>query len=93
MRMLILAVMIVAGSASGQTMFKCSNGGKIEYSDKACPSGDVIKQITPDGSMSPQERAAAIMRFNAERAQNEARDRADLARRAHGSLLPVAKGS
>jgi len=69
----ILYVLVFAATAAGaQNMYKCSNAGKVEYSDKPCPSGEVVKQMAPDGGPTREERARAHMRSNAVQADLDA---------------------
>ena len=91
MRSLVLAAMLVASAANAQTMYKCSNVGRIEYSDKPCLTGDVVKRIAPEGGPTPEDRARAQMRQNAERARFEAQDRAAAASRASQAYAGAAR--
>jgi len=65
-------LLFAATTAGAQNMYKCSNAGKVEYSDKPCPSGEVVKQIAPDGGPTREERAKAHMRANAAQADLDA---------------------
>jgi Domain of unknown function (DUF4124) len=83
MRSILYAVLFAATNAAAQNMYKCSNAGKVEYSDKPCSSGDVVKQIAPDGGPTREDRARAHMRSNAERARVDAQDRVEASNRAN----------
>jgi hypothetical protein len=72
MRCLLYGVLFAASSAGAQNMYKCSNAGKIEYSDKPCSNGDLVKQIAPDGSQTREDRARAHMRSSADQATLDA---------------------
>ncbi len=72
MRAILYGVLFAATSASAQNMYKCSNAGKIEYSDKPCSNGDLVKQIAPDGSQTREDRARAHMRSSADQAAQDA---------------------
>jgi len=57
-------------------MYKCQSNGKIEYSDKPCVTGSQVKRIAPNGGPTPEDRAQAVMRQEAERARFDAQDEA-----------------
>ena len=80
MRSLLYGVLFAATSAGAQNMYKCSNAGKIEYSDKPCWNGDVVKEMASDGSQTREDRARANMRSRADQA---AQDAAAAAKRAN----------
>jgi len=53
MKRLLLACLVFASSASGQTMYKCQVNGKIEYTDKPCGGATELKKIRPDAGATP----------------------------------------
>lgn len=83
MRSVLYVVLFAATTAGAQNMYKCSNAGKVEYSDRPCSRGEVVKQIAPDGGPTPEDRARAHMRYNAERERFDAQDRAEALNRAN----------
>ena len=83
MRSILYVMLFAAATASAQNMYKCSNAGKVEYSDKPCSQGDLVKQIAPDGGPTREDRARAHMRSNAERARVDAQDRTEASNRAN----------
>jgi hypothetical protein len=46
-------VLLVVQPASAQTMYKCQNAGKVEYSNRPCSSGEEVKRIAPDAVATP----------------------------------------
>ena len=72
LRNLLYAALLAATSAGAQNMYKCSNAGKVEYSDKPCLNGDLVKQIAPDGSQTREDRARVHMRSSADQAALDA---------------------
>jgi hypothetical protein len=94
---LFLGCLLVAGASFAQTMYRCENNGKVEYSDKPCLEGVEVKRLAPDGGPTPEDRARAQMRAKAEQQRREAQERADAKQRRqqlgiagapHGSALP-----
>jgi len=81
-RVLVAALAFTVGSVCAQTMYKCQINGKVEYSDKQCFNGNEVKRIAPDGGPTPEDRARALMRLNAERARFDEMDRQEAAERA-----------
>jgi hypothetical protein len=83
MRSILYVALFAATTAGAQNMYKCSSAGKVEYSDRPCSRGEAVKQIAPDGGPTPEDRARAHMRYNAERARFDAQDRAEALNRAN----------
>lgn len=81
-RFLIACLALTTASVSAQTMYKCQVNGKIEYSDKPCFNSNEVKRIAPDGGPTPEDRARALMRLNAERARFDAIEKQAWAERA-----------
>jgi hypothetical protein len=73
MKKIVLTCLLLAGSVSAQTMYKCQVNGKTEYSDKPC-AGAEVKKIRPDAGPSPEDQARAQMRLDNDRVRylNEA---------------------
>jgi len=96
MRSLLYGVLFAATSAGAQNMYKCSNAGKIEYSDKPCWNGDVVKEMASDGSQTREDRARANMRSSADQAALDAEAAAKRANekspRAFGTVGPASRG-
>jgi len=77
----VLAMVLLgtACTASAQTMYRCQDGDRTVYSDKPCWSGVEVKRMLPSGGQTPEDRARAQMRLQAERdkeisAQRAAKD-------------------
>jgi hypothetical protein len=94
---LFLGCLLAAGASLAQTMYRCENNGKVEYSDKPCLEGVEVKRLAPDGGPTAEDRARAQMRAKAEQQRREAQERADAQQRRqrlevagapHGSPLP-----
>lgn len=66
MKKIVLACLLVAGSVSAQTMYKCQVNGKTEYSDKPCVGAEV-KKIRPDATPSAEDQARAQIRLQNDR--------------------------
>jgi hypothetical protein len=68
------AALLVATPAAAQTMYRCQDQGKTTYSDKPCFYGDEIKQLQPNGNLTPEYVARLRMknRIEEQRAQNAA---------------------
>ena len=96
MRSLLYGVLFAATSAGAQSMYKCSNAGKIEYSDKPCWNGDVVKEMASDGSQTREDRARAHMRSSANQAALDAEAAAKRANEksphAFGTVGPGSRG-
>jgi len=73
---MVIAALAIASPASAQTMYRCLDLGKTIYSDKPCLNGDEVKQITPNGNLSPEYLARLRMkeRIDEQRAITAARD-------------------
>ena len=56
---------LLAGSASGATIYKCTDAGKVSYNDRPCGSASVVLAATP---ALPGDAAAAVERLARERA-------------------------
>jgi outer membrane murein-binding lipoprotein Lpp len=65
-KIVVLACLLLAGSASAQTMYKCQVNGKTEYSDKPCVGAEV-KRIRPDAGPAADDQARAQMRLQNDR--------------------------
>ncbi len=57
MRQLIVAIgcFVIAGTACGQTMYKCQVDGKTTYSGQPCAAGTEAKRIRADAAPSPSD--------------------------------------
>lgn len=51
----------------GQTMYRCTEGGKTTYSDRPCSSGAEVRRIAADGGPTPEDVARARMRAQADK--------------------------
>jgi hypothetical protein len=67
MRSLVLIALFVAATCGAQTMYKCSVGGRVEYSDKPCEAGNEVKRLAPDGGPTREDRERALMRHEVDR--------------------------
>lgn len=67
-----LAWIACAGVVQAQQLYKCSEGGKVTYSDQPCASG---KQSTIARDTDPDPAAAAAARYDAARQRLELRER------------------
>lgn len=65
----------IAVTAQAQTMYKCQNNGRIEYSDRPCWSGTEVKRMTPSGGLTPEDVERARMRAAAEQVRVAAQER------------------
>jgi hypothetical protein len=70
----LAAALLVATPAAAQTMYRCHDQGKTTYSDKPCFHGDEIKQLQPNGNLTPEYLARTRMknRIEEQRAQSAA---------------------
>jgi len=66
---LVLALLLFSEFASSQTIYKCQVNGRTEYSGSPCHSGKEVKRMAPDGGPTPEDRARARMRFQAQLAE------------------------
>jgi hypothetical protein len=66
MKKIMLACLLLAGSASAQTMYKCQVNGKTEYSDKPC-AGAEVKKIRADAGPTAEDQARAQTRLENDR--------------------------
>lgn len=69
-----LLFLLAAQGSLAQTMYKCQNAGKIEYSDRPC-EGVEVRRIAADGGPTPEDRARAQMRVAAEQARLSTHER------------------
>jgi len=74
--LLVVIAAAYAASASGQTLYRCDDGGRVTYTDRACATG-AVRHIQPEAGSPAEERrlAAARLReaiaeFNARHAVN-----------------------
>ncbi len=89
----ILLACALALTANAQTMYKCQNNGKIEYTDHPCWSGTEVKRIAPNGGPTKEDIERARMRAAAERARNETQERQAAQERKAASGQSVAAGN
>lgn len=73
--MVATASLLLAASAQGQTMYKCQNSGRTEYSDRPCNIGVEMKRMAPDGGPTPEDRARAQARITRGLVDAESRER------------------
>jgi len=74
--MLAIVLLGTACTASAQTMYRCQDGDRTVYSDKPCWSGVEVKRMLPSGGQTPEDKARAQMRLQAERDKEIAAQRA-----------------
>jgi hypothetical protein len=75
MRLAVLFIVALTTTAvTGQTMYKCVNAGKVEYTGKPCTTGVEGKRIAADAAPSQEDRMRAQMRFEADRDRAAAAD-------------------
>ena len=89
---IIVAALVIAAPATGQTMYRCHDLGKTIYSDKPCLNGDEVKQLAPNGNPTEEhiQRVRAKARADEQRALTAARAKRD----AEAAKLPkCAKGA
>jgi hypothetical protein len=83
-----IVLALTAQASFAQTMYKCQNAGKVEYSDRPC-AGVEVKRLAPDGGPTPEDRARAKMRVAAEQERFAAQERQVAAARSGiASTLP-----
>lgn len=51
-----------AASTSAQTLYRCQDGARVTYSDRACVTG-AARQLPPDAGPPSAEQAAAVVRL------------------------------
>ena len=69
-----IVLALTAQASFAQTMYKCQNARKVEYSDRPC-AGVEVKRLAPDGGPTPEDRARAKMRVAAEQERFAAQER------------------
>jgi hypothetical protein len=79
----LFGCVLVAGSLHAQTMYRCEDNGKVEYSGKPCMEGVEVKRLAPDGGPTPEDRARAQMHAKAERERIDAQARVEAAQHRH----------
>ncbi|GIK88059.1 MAG: hypothetical protein BroJett026_35400 [Betaproteobacteria bacterium] len=93
MRSLIPALLILAASAAeGQTIYKCQVDGRVAYSGSPCYTGVEVKRMAPDGGPTPEDRARARMRVEAELRQQRTKEADERAIAANRAAYAAAQG-
>ena len=85
--MLAIGLLSTACCVSAQTMYRCQDGDRTVYSDKPCWSGVEVKRMLPSGGQTPEDKARAQMRLQAERDKEIAAQRA--AKEARSGQVPA----
>ena len=62
----VAAALLIAAPASAQTMYRCHDVGKTIYSDKPCLNGEEVKQLQPNGNLTPEYLARVRMKSRVE---------------------------
>jgi hypothetical protein len=78
---LLLGCLLATEASFAQTMYRCENNGKVEYSDKPCTEGVEVKRLAPNGGPTAEDRARAQMHAKAEHERLEAQERAEASQR------------
>lgn len=87
MKHFALVLLLLAPAAASQTIYKCSVNGRTEYSGSPCYSGSELKRMAPDGGPTPEDRARARMRVQAQMAEQRKKEDDARAAVAHGAVV------